>query len=416
MEPQSARLVVLDARHKVIRNVEVPGGLLNGKADLLGDGIEQVVLSRIQSDDPRDDPQTQNGFLVDVRGQEPSVTSLGTIWTDPCAREAEAEATASVLYASTKDGRPVIRAQRFRASCEAQGKALPAGQVVGPFGPRGRWEMPDPRSARKPLNALEPRPVLPADDALPWKLLFDFRAPACAHRDDAPKDVERRIRAVVRAEVARAHGDQVFVFTGATGAFTAPKVRQAAFLVVAYTLGGPRGTHESWLVISDEHGNLSPPFRVPAICIEGAVDLDGDGIDELVTTNTDGTFTGMTTWDGMLVQFHGEHADSISLGEVGSDGCNADLAQQFETAAVVFVAVDQGTYRFREERYVGACYQDTLKRMPAGAFVPIAESPTFLDASDCTGKETCALVDPPGHDDRSDSGGRSQSDAPRVDP
>jgi hypothetical protein len=160
-------------------------------------------------------------------------------------------------------------------------------------------------------------------------------------------------------------------------------------------IAGPRGIHESWFVILDEHGQLSRPMRAPADGIVRTADLDRDGVDELVAVNTGGTHQGFTAWGAMLVRFHGQRIELITLGEVESEGCGTWFSEEFATAAVIFVAIDHRTYRFREERYVVSCYpwRDDFEPIPTEAFVRITEAPRVFPATDCRGQPTCASVD-----------------------
>ena len=141
-------------------------------------------------------------------------------------------------------------------------------------------------------------------------------------------------------------------------------------MIYGQVSGQPRGVIRSWIVIGDAKGGLSRPLKAPGFILEGVTDLDGDGINEIVMGNTDGTHQGVTFANGFLVEIVGGRAVARALGDdfMTSDRCSTGIhVESDEMATVVFgTRAPNGAWRFRSRPYRRWCY-----RARTGEFAPL---------------------------------------------
>ena len=349
-EREKTQLVIVNEKGKVVRNQPVPGWLFRGKTDLELDGVEELVVSRGVYDQVHS--LQEESFLVNAEQGFARVTGLGVPWWQDCEEQKpDSTVLAAALYVHEVNGKRSVERRSFRAPCaNALSKAHQEDVAAGPFGPAVARDAPEPLSAEEVPDVPHAQKLVPTDDALAWRLLYDFRSrwPASTTTEPPPVLAGRLL-----AKVNRARDDTRFVNGGARGAFRTRGVLETAYVVYVQK-EGPRGSHVNRLVLQNDHDELFGPFDVPGDWVLRAVDVDDDGIDELVMVDTNGTFTGFTDWRGFLVSLRQGHVVSDDLGVVDEAGCGQGRVAH-EQAAVVFVANDGAAHRFRMQSYTGYC-------------------------------------------------------------
>jgi hypothetical protein len=149
------------------------------------------------------------------------------------------------------------------------------------------------------------------------------------------------------------------VFEVATGSFTNPDAKQALYLI---TTGECGATHvDDWgsttLAVIDDTAVVAKENIVGGSSLQGVFDIDGDGKDEVLTTQGF-TNQGSTTESATLCRFeNGKLVEVKSFGEVYSANCDAGFDPKKEEYTVVRAVVRPGTPpAFKMEKKSRPCH------------------------------------------------------------
>ena len=145
----------------------------------------------------------------------------------------------------------------------------------------------------------------------------------------------------------------VSVEDSASGAFTAAGRDQRVYILVVRECVRALGYHARAVVF--DAGELTSEISVEGSSIARVVDLDHDGVRELIMTGSAGTFQGITHVDASWVSLAKRAPTAKKLGEVIDDSCGSGQAGSTSTTASLHVTLETGEPTFRLEPRVAPC-------------------------------------------------------------
>lgn len=159
-----------------------------------------------------------------------------------------------------------------------------------------------------------------------------------------PKRVPCSGRQLTPAEARQAGEVAPMLVAAVKGAFTAPRVDETAYLVLAGECGASHaadfGSH--WLVIS-RGAALGVPIDIRATSLDGVIDLDEDGESELLI-GSGFTNQGISTESVELVKLHGGKLTVVKdFGDVLDDNCGSGRSTARSKGKVIRARLEKGS-------------------------------------------------------------------------
>ena len=141
----------------------------------------------------------------------------------------------------------------------------------------------------------------------------------------------------------------------ATGAFTAAARNERVYIVVVRECIRALG-YNARAVVADVGGtDIKSEMAVEGPSIARVVDLDRDGVSELIMTGSGGTHQGITHVDAYWVSLAKRAPTAKKLGEVIDDSCGSGQPGSTSTTSSLYASIENGAPSFRLASRVAAC-------------------------------------------------------------